>query len=240
MQLITSYPLRMPLALSCWTGSHDTWISKAVSAVALMFDGPTVGSVWSRVDPGHLAERTFSPAVESFDLHLEGAVRRQTVVVVNISGRLHGTDRKNVFNIVVVRSAADSEEDLQAAEELTTTSRGLTPSTRRYGPAESSRSSRTPLKAQVKRYINRKCFCSTLWPRISKQQAGGQKVSKRKSSVLSMNNRRYLLLLVSNSVPRLQNRLGLGAARGRHSIITCPPLAAGISLLTGFNRKSGA
>jgi len=55
-----------------------------------------------------------------------------------------------------------------------------------------------------------------------------------------MNNRYYLLLLVSNSVPRLQNRLGLGAARGRHSIITCPPLAAGISLLTGFNRKSGA
>lgn len=50
----------------------------------------------------------------------------------------------------------------------------------------------------------------------------------------------YLLLLVSSSVPRLQNRLGFGAARGRHSIMTCPPLAAGISFLTGFNRKSGA
>lgn len=50
----------------------------------------------------------------------------------------------------------------------------------------------------------------------------------------------YLLLLVSSSVPRLQNRLGFGAARGRHSIITCPPLAAGISFLTGFNLKSGA
>ena len=35
----------MPFALSCWTGSHETWISKAVIAVALMFDGPTVGSV---------------------------------------------------------------------------------------------------------------------------------------------------------------------------------------------------
>lgn len=35
----------MPLVLSCWTASHETWISKAVSAVALMLDGPTVGSV---------------------------------------------------------------------------------------------------------------------------------------------------------------------------------------------------
>lgn len=50
----------------------------------------------------------------------------------------------------------------------------------------------------------------------------------------------YLLLLVSSSVPRLQNRLGFGAARGRHSIMTCPPLAAGISFLTGFSLKSGA
>lgn len=50
----------------------------------------------------------------------------------------------------------------------------------------------------------------------------------------------YLLLLVSSSVPLLQNRLGLGAARGRHSIMTCPPRAAGISFFTGFNLKSGA
>lgn len=35
----------MPLALSCWTGSHETWISNAVIAVALMLDGPTFGSV---------------------------------------------------------------------------------------------------------------------------------------------------------------------------------------------------
>lgn len=50
----------------------------------------------------------------------------------------------------------------------------------------------------------------------------------------------HLLLLVSSSVPLLQNRLGLGAARGRHSIMTCPPRAAGISFFTGFNLKSGA
>lgn len=31
--------------MSCWTGSQDTWISNAVSAVALMLEGPTVGSV---------------------------------------------------------------------------------------------------------------------------------------------------------------------------------------------------
>ena len=38
----------MPLALSCWTGSHETWISKAVIAVALMLSGPAVGSVKSQ------------------------------------------------------------------------------------------------------------------------------------------------------------------------------------------------
>lgn len=48
MHVITSYPLRMPLALSCWTGSHVTWISKADSAVALMLEGPTVGSLRSQ------------------------------------------------------------------------------------------------------------------------------------------------------------------------------------------------
>lgn len=44
----TSYPLRMPLALSCCTGSHDTRISEAVSTVALMLRGPAVGSVESQ------------------------------------------------------------------------------------------------------------------------------------------------------------------------------------------------
>lgn len=50
----------------------------------------------------------------------------------------------------------------------------------------------------------------------------------------------YLVLLVSSSVPRLQKRVGLGAARGLHSNLTCPPRAAGTSLRTGFNLKSGA
>ena len=50
----------------------------------------------------------------------------------------------------------------------------------------------------------------------------------------------YLLLLVSSSVPLLQNSVGLGAARGLHSIITWPPLAAGTSFLTGWRLKSGA
>lgn len=50
----------------------------------------------------------------------------------------------------------------------------------------------------------------------------------------------YLVLLVSSSVPRLQKRVGLGAARGLHSIFTCPPRAAGTSFRTGFNLKSGA
>lgn len=42
--LLTSYPLRIPVVLSWWTESQDTWMSKAVSAVALILDGPTVGS----------------------------------------------------------------------------------------------------------------------------------------------------------------------------------------------------
>lgn len=50
----------------------------------------------------------------------------------------------------------------------------------------------------------------------------------------------YLLLLVRSSVPRLQKRVGLGAARGLHSIFTWPPRAAGTSFLTGFSLKSGA
>lgn len=45
-----------------------------------------------RVDQSDLAERTFSSAVVSFDLHLEGTVRRQAVVVVDVSGRLHVRD----------------------------------------------------------------------------------------------------------------------------------------------------
>lgn len=44
LPLLTSYPRRIPLALSVWTGSHWTRISKAVSAVALILWGPTVGS----------------------------------------------------------------------------------------------------------------------------------------------------------------------------------------------------
>lgn len=50
----------------------------------------------------------------------------------------------------------------------------------------------------------------------------------------------YLLLLVRSSVPRLQKSVGLGAARGLHSILTWPPRAAGTSFLTGFSLKSGA
>lgn len=153
----TSYPLRMPLALSCWTGSHETWMSKAVSAVALMLDGPTVGSerksevrtgqtgytvlachdvrwllsvlnVWEkggiffvlfdnilhllygpwwdlgagrrrhsltflcRMNHSDLAEGTFSSAVVSFDLHLEGRVGHQALIVINIARRIHVRD----------------------------------------------------------------------------------------------------------------------------------------------------
>lgn len=50
----------------------------------------------------------------------------------------------------------------------------------------------------------------------------------------------YLVLLVRSSVPRLQKSVGLGAARGLHSIFTWPPRAAGTSFLTGFSLKSGA
>lgn len=54
-ELVTSYPLRMPLVLSCCTGSQETWISKADSAVALMLEGPTVGSVRSQPECKRLA-----------------------------------------------------------------------------------------------------------------------------------------------------------------------------------------
>lgn len=45
LQPVTSYPRRMPVVLSVWTGSQETRISKAVRAEALMLAGPTVGSV---------------------------------------------------------------------------------------------------------------------------------------------------------------------------------------------------
>lgn len=65
MQFVTSYPLRIPLALSCWTGSHETWISKAVSAVAFKFDGPTVGSVGSQWEAEKLQHATCTDILQT-------------------------------------------------------------------------------------------------------------------------------------------------------------------------------
>lgn len=55
-----------------------------------------------RVHHRHLAEGTFSSPVVGLDLHLEGAVRRQALVGVDVARRLHVGDRHHRPRLRVV------------------------------------------------------------------------------------------------------------------------------------------